>query len=290
MTMENNNLGLVVSIITPNYNREKYLEKTIQSIISQKDVLIEHVVVDGASTDGSLDILKKYEGKYNLKWISEKDNGCADAMEKGFLMATGDIFCWLDSDDIFLPDTLKKVVKIFKSRKEVDVVFGNMFICDRDDRIIDYVKRTTFDADAMIYLGMIMSPQATFWRKSLHRNLHGIDRTYLRCADYDFFCRMGLAGAKFYHINDYLAVYRVHGEQLTKSVQLCQKEADEISKKYMDKSLSPKALMNKKRNILIRRAFYFLRQGDIWYALRSFLTRLGFVKAASNNENNTYQF
>ena len=135
----------------------------------------------------------------------------------------------------------------------------------------------------MIYIGMIMSPQATFWRRQLHQKLGGIDKKYMRCADYDFFCRMGLSNAQFYFIRDFLAIYRVHSQQLTKSVKLCRSEANEISKKYQDKNLNEKQVKQKRRNLLIKRAIYFLLQGDVWYAVRSVLIRSGILRSATNN-------
>jgi glycosyltransferase involved in cell wall biosynthesis len=281
--------NLTISIITPTYNRGDFLEKCILSIKEQNYPYLEHIVVDGGSSDNSVEILKKYEGTYNLKWVSEKDNGCADAMAKGFEKATGDIFCWLDSDDFYLPETLKKVIDVFQKRLDVDVVFGDMFICNAQGNIVDYMKRTKFDKEAMVYLGMIMSPQATFWRKELYQKLGGLDRQYTRCSDYDFFCRIGLSGAKCYHIKQFLAVYRVHGKQLTKSVELCRAEGELIFQKFKNQKLTPLTFKLKKIKVQAKRFWYFALQGDAWYALRSVLIRTGLLPHYTNNENNTYQ-
>jgi len=274
-----NNKGrkILVSIITPTLNRAQFLERNILSIKNQDYPFIEHVVVDGASTDNTIEILRKYEGTYNLKWISEKDRGCANAMNKGFKMAKGDIFCWLDSDDIYLPGTIRKIVEIFQKYPNVDVVFGNMFIIDQSDKIIDYIKCTEFDGEALLYTGMILNPQSTFWRRSLHKNLNGLDQKYLRCADYDFFLRMALSEAKFYHIRDFLAAYRHHSQQLSKSVELCRREGSKIAYKYFDENLTIRSLEWKKRKILVRRALQYIKQGDIWYVLRGILRRIGIL-------------
>ena len=100
------------SIITPCYNSEKYLEECIKSIMSQKYKDFEHIIVDGGSTDGTLDILKKYERLYNMRWISEKDDGMYDAINKGMRMANGDVLSWINSDDVYHPWTLFSVNKI----------------------------------------------------------------------------------------------------------------------------------------------------------------------------------
>lgn len=107
----------MISIVTPTYNSEQYLEDCIQSIMKQRYKDYEHIVVDGGSSDGTIDILKKYENQYPLRWISEKDRGMYDAIRKGFKMARGDIFCWLNSDDMFMPWTLQVVGKVMKNSR-----------------------------------------------------------------------------------------------------------------------------------------------------------------------------
>ena len=92
-----------VSIVTACYNSEKYIEDCIKSIMRQTYDNVEHIIVDGGSTDGTLDIIKKYENQYNMRWISEKDNGMYDAITKGFRMASGEIYAWLNSDDMYMP-------------------------------------------------------------------------------------------------------------------------------------------------------------------------------------------
>ena len=269
---------LLVSIITPTFNRGEFLEKNILSIKNQNYKNIEHIVTDGGSTDNSLDILKKYEGTYNLKWVSEKDNGCANAMNKGFKMASGDIFCWLDADDYYLPGTLEKVVKIFQNNPNVDVVFGDIFVCNANGKIIDFIRHTDFSADTAIYEGMNVSTQAIFWRKKVHNMLDQLDEKYLRCADYDFFVRMGLLGVKFFHSRDFLSVYRHHKGQISRSVKLRQSEEKTIVEKYKDRNLSRFGLRLKKVQALLRRGLHLIKQGDIYYVLRGILRRTGIIK------------
>jgi glycosyltransferase involved in cell wall biosynthesis len=269
--MKNGNL--LVSIITPTFNRAKFIEKTILSIKNQDYSLIEHIVVDGLSNDNTVDILKKYEKTYNLKWVSEKDSGCQNAINKGFKMATGDIFCWLDSDDFYLPKTLKKVIDVFQNNPDIDAVFGDVQIIDQNGKVINYIKNTNFDIDRLIYLGMHIYPQATFWRASLHKKLGGLDERFFRCADYDFFIRMGLSGAKIHHIRDYLACYRHHTGQLTGSNNDIKKEWDTISGEYINKNFSLVGLKFKKFKILLKQTINYIKQGDLLYVLKGAINR-----------------
>ncbi len=107
----------MISIVTPTYNSEKYLEECILSIKNQKFTDYEHIIVDGKSSDRTLDIIKKYDGTYPMRWISEKDKGMYDAISKGFKIAKGDIFCWLNSDDMYMPWTLAAVDAVIKKKE-----------------------------------------------------------------------------------------------------------------------------------------------------------------------------
>lgn len=275
------NKKLLVSIITPTKNRGRYLEQNILSIKNQDYPLIEHIVVDGGSTDNSLEVLKKYQGTCNLKWISERDKSNTDAMNKGFRMATGDIYCWLDSDDLYLPETIKKAIEVFENRPEIDVVFGDVLIIDDAGREINYIRHEKFDCDIAIYGGMSVSAQAIFWRKAVHKKLNGLDEKYVVTADYDFFIRMGLSGAKFYHLRSFLGAYRYHPGQLTGQITRRQSEETAIRNKYIGKEISPADLKYKKIKALLKKYFYLAAQGDAWFLVRGALRRAKILRNPS---------
>src|SRR5687768_2251879 len=122
-----------VSIVTPSFNQSSYLEQTILSVLDQDHPDIEYVVIDGASTDQSVEIISKYKDKLAY-WVSEKDNGQAEAINKGLAHATGDIVAWLNSDDYYLPGTISAAIKVFEENPDVALVHGDMLAVDEDGK------------------------------------------------------------------------------------------------------------------------------------------------------------
>ena len=123
-----------ITIVTPSFNQSKFLERTIISVLNQNYPNMEYIIIDGGSTDGSVDIIKKYE-KYLTFWCSEKDKGQSDAINKGFEHGTGEIYAYLNSDDLFLPGTLQYIAEAFKSNKNYDLIYGSIYIIDKNDQI-----------------------------------------------------------------------------------------------------------------------------------------------------------
>jgi len=124
-----------ISVVTPSYNQAEFLERTILSVLNQNYPNLEYIIIDGGSTDGSVEIIKKYE-KYLAYWVSEKDRGQAHALNKGFEKSTGDLIGWQNSDDIYLPGAFFKVAEAYKKKPNYDVYFGSVYFVDRDDKII----------------------------------------------------------------------------------------------------------------------------------------------------------
>lgn len=271
--MDNKNKKPLVSVVTVVLNGQTYLEKAILSVKNQDYLNIEHIIIDGGSTDGTLQILKKYENTYNMKWCSEKDNGAVDAINKGFKMASGDIFCSLDCDDVYLPGTIKKAVDTFLNHQNVDVVFGNSFLIDQNDKKIGYSVRTHFDFDMFLYLGMNITPQAAFWQNSIHKKVNGMDTQYKICSDRDFFMKMAKAGAKFYHLRDFLSCYRLHSNQQTKNKELMAVESEQIFTKYVPKNFTKNQIKYKKIVVLIKKTLMLILQGDGWYVAYQLINR-----------------
>ena len=125
----------LVSIVTPSFNQVRYLEATIQSVLSQSYPRLEYIIVDGGSTDGSVEIIRKYESKLAW-WVSEKDQGQTDAINKGFAHAKGDFFAWLNSDDTYKPNALSSAVKFLQDHPEVGLAYGDANYINEDGRVI----------------------------------------------------------------------------------------------------------------------------------------------------------
>lgn len=125
-----------ISIVIPSYNQVRFIERTINSILLNSTSNIEVIIIDGGSTDGTLEIIKRYE-KVISYWISESDNGQADALNKGFKIATGDIVGWLNSDDMYCEGVIDDVVKTFQINPLCEVVYGGILVIDENDKIIN---------------------------------------------------------------------------------------------------------------------------------------------------------
>jgi glycosyltransferase involved in cell wall biosynthesis len=204
--------GLKVSIVTPSFNRGAFIETTIQSVIGQSHDNIEYIVVDGGSTDDTLEILEKYRIEGRLTYLSEPDSGMYDAINKGFAIATGDIVAYLNTDDLYFPWTVSTAVEgLFDI--ETDMIFG-------DSMVIDYQTNSSkiniYPSFSKTYLRMgnlIPQPTVFMKRKVLETvGIFGIDLKYL--ADCEYWLRAIRAGFRMVKIHEVLAIECNHGETL----------------------------------------------------------------------------
>lgn len=201
-----------VSIVTPSYNHGQFIEETLASVRRQDYPNLEHIVVDGGSTDSTLDILRRYEGTYRMKWISEKDSGQADAINKGFRLAAGDIVAWLNSDDVYIrKDTVGQIVHRFDARPGVHVIYGNDVLIDESGRFY-YLRRSTSFSPEIMFRGNIVSQPATFFRRAVVEH-HRLDDTLHYVMDYEYWLRLYFSGFRFLHINRVLAGNRIHPQR-----------------------------------------------------------------------------
>jgi len=256
-----------ISIITTNYNTDKYLEKTIKSVLDQKgDFELEYIITDGASTDNSLKIIKKYdkeirEGRWGnhieFRYISEKDKGQSNGINKGLRMATGDIVAFLNSDDMYTEGTLEKVVRYFKDNPECMWLTGYCRVIDENDNEIKkYVtkyknkKLEKFSLEQLLIENCISQP-STFWRRKLLDKVGYIDENLHYSMDQDLWARLA-KNYKLHLIKDYLAEFRFTTDTKTgSSIDKTLKESRMIAKKYSNskKVLFLQDISNIKRKI-----------------------------------------
>jgi glycosyltransferase involved in cell wall biosynthesis len=214
---------LKISVVIPSFNQGSFLEETILSVLEQDYPLLEIFVIDGGSTDQSLDIIKKYQGKLS-GWVSEKDNGQSDAINKGFRMCTGDIVSWLCSDDLFMPDALKKVNEVFSTLSEsVGVIHGNTEIF-AGKKIIHFDKGYSLWTIERQLSGMTFPQPSSFIRMTHLKRAGFLNPSLHYGMDYDLFARLCMI-CEFHYIDAYLSRYRLHDS--SKSTTAISKFIDE---------------------------------------------------------------
>ena len=201
-----------ISIITPSYNQGRFIERTIQSVVSQAVPGLEYVVVDGGSSDETISILRRYE--QHLRWTSEKDRGHAHAINKGICRTTGPIIGWLNSDDIYYPNALQTALAYFDAHPDVDVVYGDAYHIDEHDTFIERYPTQDWDFRRLRDICFISQP-AAFVRRSVFEQ-HGLLDERLRYSmDYDLWLRLGVNGVRFAHLPRVLAATRLHADAFT---------------------------------------------------------------------------
>lgn len=218
-----------ISLVTPSFNTARFLERTIRSVLGQRgDFDLEYLVVDGESTDGTLDILRRHEGR--LAWVSEPDGGQSDAVNKGLRRATGDVVGWLNSDDVLLPGALARVAAAFRRYPGAAWVHGRCRIIDPDDRPIrgwisaykDWCSRH-YSRDLLLTENFI-SQMTVFWRRSALARVGLLDPGLHLAMDYDYWLRLARLGPPVY-LPYPLACFRWYPQ--SKSGQEYRRQAEE---------------------------------------------------------------
>lgn len=203
----------LVTIVTPSYNQKPFLVHTLQSIAQQDYPYIEHIVIDGGSTDGTIELLQR--APYPLHWLSEPDNGQAAAINKGFARARGEIMGWLNSDDLYTPGAIHTVVNLFLARPDVMLVYGDALAIDAQGR--SYGLRANVKAcnlQRLVRSGDHIVQPAVFWRAALWRELGPLDESLRFTLDYEYWMRVAQRYPLFY-LPVCLARERLHQQTKT---------------------------------------------------------------------------
>lgn len=221
-----------VSIVTPSYNQGQFLESTILSVLNQSHPNLEYIIIDGGSTDGSVQIIKKYH-KYLAYWISEKDGGMYDAINKGLKMASGDILAYLNSDDLYMPGTFQIITEYFQKHPEVALVYGDcVFINEREEYMYTY-HYPCFKWRRFILLNWCsILQQGSFWRRDIHKKIGYFNPEFKMAGDFEFYARVG-KHFQIGHLRKKLAMYRLHKKSLSATRQdKNQEEVHKIHQRY----------------------------------------------------------
>lgn len=211
-----------ISIITPSLNQGIFIEDTINSVLNQNYPNIEHIVIDGGSTDGTIDILKKYR---HLKWVSEKDNGQSDAINKGFRLATGEIIAWLNSDDYYETDIFSRIADYFMENSDCNFLYGDItFITPQKENISE--KK----GHVMTYKNLIQNPDlvrqpGSFWRREILSGIGFLDEQLHLAMDLDYFLRIA-RNYTLHYLPYNLSYFRYYDE--CKSLRFRRKQRKEI--------------------------------------------------------------
>ncbi len=256
-----------LSVVTPSFNQAAFLRQTLDSVLDQNYPGLEYLVIDGGSTDGSREILQAYDGRLD-HWVSEKDSGQVDAINKGLRRATGEWVGWQNSDDFYLPGTFHSFARTVRDNPDADLVIADIVLVDEHGgpiRDVRYVRPTYGSAFAE---GMVLANQAAFWRRSLHERIGYIDESYNCSFDYDWFMRI-LQHGRAVHVREHWGCFRYHdqaktstlGEQFTRENHAIRggRVPSRLSRSYYQ----------------LRRLALMLSYGDFGYVARGLRRRSG---------------
>lgn len=212
---------LKVSIVTISFNQARFLERAIESVLTQDYPSLEYIMVDPGSTDGSRELIRHYETRI-ARTILEPDKGPADGLNKGFAAATGDIFGFLNSDDILYPGAVSEAVRFFLNHPDVDVVSGHAKVIGADDRILRLTYSDRMSVRRYVYRGVVLIQPSTFFRRKAYERTNGFNPANRVYWDGELFFDMARAGCKFDLSDRIWSGYRLHEESITASKRLQQ--------------------------------------------------------------------
>lgn len=253
-----------LTVITPSFNQAQYLERTIQSVLNQQYPNLEYFIMDGGSTDGSLEIIKRYE-PYLAGWVSEKDRGQTDAINKGIRRATGDYVAFQNSDDVFAPHAFERVANAWRKHPTTDVFFGDMYITDEDDVILEEMRAPEFCVECHIHEGMQVFNQSLFIKRS---KIGLLDESLRFVIDYEIVARLGVqAGIQFRHVAGFWGGFRVQPDAKSSTIAstVGLQEHQSIKERYRPMLTSSLGSSFWKRYCRLRKLLIFALQGEFNY-------------------------
>jgi len=209
----------LISIVTPSFNQADFIVEALESVRLQNADNYEHLVIDGMSTDGTVDLLRNHAANTERKtmlWISERDTGQSEALNKGFQRAKGEIIGWLNSDDRYRPNCFEYVVRAFEENPDVDIVYGDYLMVDALGKVLKIRREIEFSPFVLRYHHVLYIPTtATFFRRRVFDEGNRLDETLQYAMDLEFFIRLSDLGYRFKHIPRLLADFRMQPNSKT---------------------------------------------------------------------------
>jgi glycosyltransferase involved in cell wall biosynthesis len=206
----------LVSVVTPSLNQGRFIRETIESVLSQSYGRLEYLVMDGGSTDDTLEILKSYGGR--VTWVSEADRGQTHAVNKGWRRAHGTIVAYINSDDTYAPGAVERAVAALRAHPDAGAVYGEGYRIDEVGRVIGRYPTEPFDLTRLVQTCFICQP-TVFLRREVVERLDYLDESRRYCMDYDMWIRLARV-SRFVHVPDYLASARLHAATVTETMRL----------------------------------------------------------------------
>ena len=204
------NENIKISIITPSYNQGEFIEQTIQSVLNQTYKNIEYILVDGGSTDNTMNIVNRYRGRIDIV-ISEKDKGQSDAINKGFKLATGELVGWINSDDLLYPDSVEKIVELYHLHPDGSIYYSEILdFIDRKGKLLYKFTRKIPNLNYLLNEDYIVNQQSSFYNRHLVKQIGYLDESIYYCMDLDLWLRLLHENDRIYRYQSYaLAAFRM---------------------------------------------------------------------------------
>jgi glycosyltransferase involved in cell wall biosynthesis len=203
-----------ISIVTPSFNQSDFIEQTILSVLTQDYSNLEYIIIDGGSTDNSAEIIKKYDHQLAY-WVSEPDGGQTQAINKGLKIASGEIFSWINSDDLLLPGAISAIKKSFQQHPEAGFIYGDYHMIDQSGKTIYKRMVSDYDYGVLVYGRSLITQPASFFRRTVLERIGFLDENYDFCMDLEFWIRAAIHNINFQPLRVPIAANRLHNKTKT---------------------------------------------------------------------------
>jgi len=255
-----------ITVVTPSRNSGAFIEDAILSVVQQRGVRVEHIVQDSLSSDNTREVLRRYPG---VRWQWESDCGQSDAINRGFLRASGDLIGWLNADDYYLPDGLQTIAQAAAEHPEADVFHGDCVFVDGEGSITRSKVEHEFDADILLYFGCYIPSTATFFRRRVIERGYLLDGDFRVCMDFEYFVRLAAAGFRFHYVPQFIAAFRWHEDNISlQNLERRSYERQEVQRRYGTRVRSQMQMELLRQGFRAKRVMRKIASGNAWRELR----------------------